>query len=64
MSKPAVSDPALARLIDPLYRPNATVGSVVLRPQFDKRLRLVSRWAVLSTLKKQRTAFGHLSAGY
>jgi RHS repeat-associated protein len=27
MSKPAVSDPALARLIDPLYRPNATVGS-------------------------------------
>jgi hypothetical protein len=22
-----VSDPALARLIDPLYRPNATVGS-------------------------------------
>ncbi len=27
MSKPAVSDSALARLIDPLYRPNATVGS-------------------------------------
>lgn len=27
MSKPTVSDPALARLIDPLYRPNATVGS-------------------------------------
>ena len=27
MSKPNVSDPSLARLIDPLYRPNATVGS-------------------------------------
>jgi RHS repeat-associated protein len=27
MSKPAVSDPSLARLIDELYRPNATVGS-------------------------------------
>jgi RHS repeat-associated protein len=27
MSKPAVSDPKLARIIDPLYRANATVGS-------------------------------------
>lgn len=27
MEKPAVSDPTLSRLIDPLYRPNATVGS-------------------------------------
>ncbi|MBH5403175.1 RHS repeat protein, partial [Bradyrhizobium sp. CNPSo 4010] len=27
MSKPAVSDPELARLLDQLYRPNATVGS-------------------------------------
>ncbi len=27
MSKPAVSDPTLAKLIDPLYRPNATAGS-------------------------------------
>lgn len=27
MSKPVVSDPALAKLIDPLYRPNATIGS-------------------------------------
>jgi len=27
MSKPEVSDPALAKLIDPLYRPNATIGS-------------------------------------
>lgn len=27
MSKPATSDPALSRLIDPLYRPNAAIGS-------------------------------------
>lgn len=27
MSKPAVSNSSLASLIDPLYRPNATVGS-------------------------------------
>jgi hypothetical protein len=27
MNKPVVSDPALAKIIDPLYRPNATFGS-------------------------------------
>ncbi len=27
MSKPAISDSALAKLIDPLYRPNTSVGS-------------------------------------
>ena len=64
MSKPAVSNPNLARIIDPLYRANASVGSGSTAAAIRQELALAYPLAEGFTPKRQLIACGRWNDGW